>query len=117
MNTTPQPSFAPDDVARILVLVYGFLADEKPFWAYVAVKPSMYPEFQRQQAAGALDLYKFEPFGEVIVSGSGEAPPDDVTLRVAELYDTDPRNFFTTVDPEQEIAEKIAALKNTQDNN
>lgn len=116
MTTPEKHSLDPDEVARIIVLVYGFLADEKPFWAYVAVKPSMYQEFQRRQQAGTLDLYQFDPLGEVIVSGTGETPPEDVTIKVAELYETDPRGFFQTVDPIKEVAEKVAALEESENN-
>ena len=77
------------DLTRTIVLVYGLLKSGAPFWVFVAVKPSQYPAFLEAQKNGSLDLYKFGAFGEIIVSGEGKNPPDDVTLKVAEMYQTD----------------------------
>ena len=87
-----QPSI-PTDLTRIIVLVYGLLDSGKPFWVFVAVKPEAYPAFIAAQKDGSLDLYNFSGFGEIIVSGEGKSPPDEVTLKVAEMYQTDPAKF------------------------
>lgn len=79
-----------DDLTRIIVLIYGMLDSGKPFWTFAAIKPGKYEAFQQAQKDGKVDLYKFEPFGEIIVSGEGKSPPEQVTLKVAELYQTDP---------------------------
>ena len=77
------------DNTRTIVLVYGLLASGNPFWVFVAVKPSKYIAFIEAQKAGTLNLYEFSPFGEIIVSGEGKNPPDEVTIKVAEMYQTD----------------------------
>jgi hypothetical protein len=82
-----------NDLTRIIVLIYGMLDSGKPFWTFAAIKPSKYQEFQQAQKDGKVDLYHFTPFGEIIVSGEGKAPPDDVTLKVAELYQTEPETL------------------------
>lgn len=86
--TDQQPNKA--DLTRIIVLVYGLLESGNPFWVFVAVKPGEYPAFLTAQKDGSLDLYQFAPFGEIIISGVGKSPPDEVTLKVAEMYQTDP---------------------------
>ncbi len=101
----------PDDLTRIIVLVYGMLENGGPFWVYVAVKPSKYQAFMGAQKEGKLDLYKFEPFGEIIVSGEGKVPPDEVTLKVAEMYQTDPGTLFKPIDPEEEVAKKMKEIE------
>jgi hypothetical protein len=78
------------DLTRTIVLVYGLLESGSPFWVFVAVKPSQYQAFIDAQKNGTLNLYQFAPYGEIIVSGEGKSPPDDVTIKVAEMYQTDP---------------------------
>lgn len=102
-----------DQVARIILLMYGRLKNNNPFWIYVAVKPSMYKDFQAAQKDGSIDLLNFEKFGELIVSGEGQTPPDEITLKVAQLYQTDPSKFFTPMDPEAEVQKRVdEAAKN-----
>ncbi len=103
--------YNPDNIARIIMLVYGKLEDGNPFWCYCAVKPGMFDQFKADEAAGKLDLYHFEPYGEVVVSGEGETPPNEVTAKVAEMYNTDASKFFQPIDPQKEIAERIEQLK------
>lgn len=100
----------PDDVARIIVLLCGLMDHGGPFWCYVAVKPSQYGAFQAAQHGGSIDLYDFEAFGEVIVSGEGERPPIHVTEEVARMYETDARTFFRDIDPIAEIDKRIADM-------
>ncbi len=106
-----EDKYDPDSISRIIMLVYGTMEHGGPFWCYVAVKPSMYDRFKDAEAKGTLDLYNFDEYGEIIVSAEGETPPDEVTVKVAEMYNTDPAKFFQPVDPKQAIAEKIAELK------
>lgn len=75
---------------RTIVLVYGLLENGNPFWVFVAVKPSQYNAFITAQKDGSLNLYEFSEYGEIIVSGEGKSPPDEVTIKVAEMYQTDP---------------------------
>lgn len=90
-DTTSTP---PADLTRTIVLLYGLLDSGGPFWVFAAVKPSKYQNFMDAQKEGRLDLYKFESYGEIIVSGEGKSPPDAVTLKVAEMYQTDPATLF-----------------------
>jgi hypothetical protein len=77
-----------DDLKRTIVLIYGLLDNGGPFWLFAAVKPSKYQSFQEAYKEGHLNIHKFEPYGEIIVSGEGKGPPDNVTLKVAEMYQT-----------------------------
>jgi len=105
--TDPQPAeLNPDDFARVIILVYGELENKTPFWCYTAVKPSQYQKFLDAQKEGALNLFEFQPFGEIIVSGEGNEPPEAVTLKVAEVYQTDPSTFFQPMDPMEEVEKK-----------
>jgi len=83
-----------DMTTRTIVLVYGLLEDGGPFWLYAAVKPSKYTAFMAAQKDGSLDIYAFDPYGEIIIAGKGKSPPDEVTLKVAEMYQTDPSTLF-----------------------
>lgn len=83
-----------DALARVIVLIYGMLEGGKPFWVYAAVKPSKYEAFNKLKNDHKLDLQKFDEFGELIIAGEGQTPPIEVTLKVAEVYQTDPNKFF-----------------------
>jgi hypothetical protein len=96
-----------DDLTRIIVLIYGMLDSTRPFWVFAAVKPSQYLYFQTAQKDGAINLRDFAGFGEIIVSGEGKIPPDEVTLKVAEMYQTPPEKLFQPVDVEKEIKNRI----------
>ena len=109
--TTPSDKFDPDNVSRIIMLLYGKMDHGGPFWCYVAIKPSQFEAFKAAEAKGAIDLYNFEPFGEVIVSAEGQTPPEEVTMKVAELYGADASTFFQPIDPMAEIGRKIDELK------
>lgn len=114
--TTPPPTppvgteedpYNPDKLSRVIMLLYGRMDHGGPFWCYVAVKPSQFEAFKAAEKAGQIDLYKFEQFGEVIVSAEGQTPPDEVTVKVAEIYGADPSTFFQPIDPIAQINEKI----------
>jgi hypothetical protein len=88
------------DLKRIISVIYGMLENGNPFWLFAAVRPEMYQLFLTTQKAGQLDLYNFDPFGEILVSGEGRAPPDEVTLKVAEMYQTDPHSLMQAMHEE-----------------
>jgi len=104
-------TYDPDELSRVIMLLYGNMDHGGPFWCYVAVKPSQFDAFKAAEASGSLDLYDFEEFGEVVVSAEGAQPPDEVTEKVAEMYGTDASTFFQPIDPIAEINKKIAALE------
>jgi hypothetical protein len=103
--------YDPDNLSRVIMLLYGKMDHGGPFWCYVAIKPSQFEAFKSAEAAGSIDLYNFEAYGEVIVSAEGQTPPEDVTLKVAEMYGADPSTFFQPMDPMAEIDKKIAEMK------
>ena len=104
-----------DALTRTIVLMYGLLDNGEPYWIYAAVKPSKYPSFIAAQKDGALDVYDFKPYGEIIVSGKGKAPPDEVTLKVAEMYQTEPDKLFQPGDTDN--PPPYAPPKKKEDNN
>ena len=89
-----------NDLTRTIILVYGLLENGNPFWVFVAVKPSKYQDFMKAQKDGSLNLYQFTTYGEIIVSGVGTSPPDDITIKVAEMYQTDPEKLKEQVSGE-----------------
>ena len=111
MTDSADDKYNPDNLSRIIMLLYGKMDHGGPFWCYVAVKPSQFEAFKAAEASGNIDLYNFEPFGEVIVSAEGQTPPEDVTLKVAEMYGADASTFFQPIDPMVEIGKKIEEIK------
>lgn len=111
--SVPDVRVNPDDVTRIIMLIYGKLDNGGPFWCYVAVKPSKFEEFKVAEAEGRIDLYAFEPYGEVIVSAEGATPPAEVTQKVAEMYGADPSTFFQPIDPIKAVDEKLQEWEKT----
>lgn len=114
MTTTPPNAYDADTLSRVIMLLYGKMDHGGPFWCYVAIKPSQFNAFKAAEAAGTIDLYNFDAYGEVIVSAEGQTPPEEVTLKVAEMYGADPSTFFQPIDPLAEIDRKISEMK-TQD--
>lgn len=105
------PKLPADLLTRIIVLIYGLLESGGPCWIYAAVRPSKYQAFLKAQKEGHLNVYDFKPYGEIIVSGEGKSPPDEVTLKVAEMYQTSAAALKQPIDVEKEIkrrADKLA---------
>ena len=100
----------PDDLTRIIVLIYGMMESGQAFWVYAAVKPSRYQPFLDAHKEGKIDLHQFLPFGEIIVSGEGKSPPEDITLKVAQMYQTDPAKTFQPADVEKEVEKRVKSL-------
>lgn len=115
-NTPPNPDnpYDPDTLSRVIMLLYGKMDHGGPFWCYVAVKPSKFDAFKAAETSGQIDLYNFDEYGEVIVSAEGQTPPDEVTMKVAEMYGADASTFFQPIDPMAEIGKKIEELKNKE---
>ena len=108
---TQQPVLPPqtDAVARIIVLLYAQM-EGKPIWIYVAVKPTQYKGFVAAKEAGTINLQDFSAFGEVIVAGHGLQPPDEVTLKVAQVYQTEISTLEEVPDPEALAAAKVQEI-------
>ena len=43
---TTDDKYAPDNVSRVIMLLYGKMDHGGPFWCYVAVKPSQFEAFK-----------------------------------------------------------------------
>ena len=97
---------APDDSKRTIVLIYGIMDSGAPFWVFAAVKPSKYQAFQATYKEGKLDIHQFGAFGEIIVCGEGKGPPDEVILKVAEMYQTDSSTLMESMVDEPPPAKK-----------
>lgn len=110
-GTTEEDPYDPDKLSRVIMLLYGRMDHGGPFWCYVAVKPSKFEAFKAAEKEGKIDLYNFDEYGEVIVSAEGQTPPDEVTVKVAEIYGADPSTFFQPIDPIAQINEKIEQFK------
>jgi len=108
---TSDDKYDPDALSRVIMLLYGKMDHGGPFWCYVAIKPSQFEAFKVAEKNGSIDLYNFEAFGEVIVSAEGATPPEEVTLKVAEMYGADASTFFQPIDPIAEIGKKIGEMK------
>ena len=108
--------YDPDKLSRVIMLLYGKMDHGGPFWCYVAVKPSKFEAFKQAEKDWKIDLYNFNDFGEVIVSAEGKTPPEEVTRKVAEMYNADASTFFQPIDPIAEIGRKIDELKAQEEN-
>lgn len=110
------PSNDPDRIARIIMLTFGKLEQGGDYWCYVAVKPNRYEEFKRAMAGRQYNIQNFpgDGYGEVIVSGEGGLPPQDVTKQVAQMFGIPIRQLFDNIDPIQAITKGIESLKNNQ---
>ena len=96
-----------DQLARIIVLLYGMMEGGKPFWVYAAVKPSQYDDFNAAKSNGTLKLDAFEAYGEIIIAGEGQTPPVEVTLKIAEVYQTDPNQLFEDQNPTAQLTDQL----------
>ncbi len=103
----------PDSLSRIVMLAYGSMENGKPYWCYVAVKPTRYTEFQDALRAD-YSLYNFESdgYGEVVVSGEGVTPPQEVTARVAEIFGIELSLLFADESPLKTLEDKMGILIN-----
>ena len=113
MSEKEPPNLAPDHVARVVMLVYGLMSNSQPFWCFVAVKPSRYKELQGLVAGKNFDIrtYEKQGFGEIVVSGEGVTPPNDVVQAVAKMFDVPVKKLFDESDPNIAIANEIERLK------
>jgi len=99
---------AADEALDILVLTQGTLADDAPFWAYVAIPPSRYLAFQEAERHGNYDLSEF---GRILEYGKGEQqPPESVRKYMEESYGAN-HNFEQNVQNTVRDVQKDISLK------
>lgn len=105
----------PDDYTRIVTLIKG-KAVEGNFWCYVAVKPSRYDDVEKAYNEGRLDISKFveNGYGEIIVSGLGDDPPNQVTAKVQVMYMDNPNRPFDPKDPKKQLDAAMRELANSK---
>lgn len=80
--------------SRVIIVICRQLERDAPSWVIAAVKPANYDECLKRYRAGALNLKDFTEFGEIVVSGPGDKPPEDTTAKVAKTYHTDPQKIL-----------------------
>ncbi len=74
---------------RIVILLRGMMERGGFYWCYLAVKPELIKQFQ----AAVAEKYNIQNFvadgyGEVIVSGRGRNPPDEITAYLVKSLGT-----------------------------
>lgn len=111
---TDVPIAESDDLARMIMLVYGPMQDGKgSYWCYVAIKPTEYQRFMTLHKARKINLFDFEKegFGEIVVSGQGVRPPSEITYQVAQIYKMNVKDLFGDMDAESVMSKKIQQMK------
>lgn len=86
----------PLETTRIICEIFGLLEDGGPCWIIAAVRPSRYAEFLAVQKSGALNVYQFQPYGEIVTSGKGERASREVALEVARLFEVKDPEWFAS---------------------
>jgi hypothetical protein len=94
------------------MLVYGYIATGEQFWVYIAVPPSKLDVFNYAMSTNQLDAARLPEYGNIIVSGIGPTPPENITRKVAEMFNIDPSTLFKQVDMKAELEHKINSLIN-----
>lgn len=100
-----------DDISpRLVMLVRGMMEPRGSYWCYVAVKPSLVKKF-KNAIASKYNIQNFvkDAYGEVIVSGRGRTPPQEVIEKVAEMYGVNPK-VLEEGDTEVDIDKLLASL-------
>jgi len=72
----------------IVALYRATSLDGKPFFAFVAIAPSNYLDFQKAVASG--DPMDVTSFGEVLETGWGDEPDEQTLENMRENYGCDP---------------------------
>lgn len=111
--TTKQYDLSPDNIARMITMVFGKMGNGQPFWCFIAIKPSCIDEVSTRVKNKTLDLtsYVDDGFGEIIVSGEGLMPPPDVVRVVAQMSNVPLRQMFQHFDMDEVIKREVDTLK------
>ncbi|MEZ5690223.1 MAG: hypothetical protein R3D71_00975 [Rickettsiales bacterium] len=102
---------------RLIILVRGLMNGGGFYWCYVAVKPELAKEFQKA-INNKYNIQNFakDGYGEVIVSGRGRTPPQEVTDKVAEIYNIPAESLKEDEDTGANIAKILATINRHPDN-
>ena len=86
-HPTEEELASADANSNILVYMTSTLADGRPYYAYVAIKPSRYSEFMA--LCEAKQEIILEEYGEIIASGFESSPPPEVIAMMRNTYGFD----------------------------
>jgi hypothetical protein len=111
-----------DATTAIIAYTNGTMADGRPYYAYLSVKPSKYREFY--ELSSARQSIVLNNYGKIIVSGFASTPPDEVVRFMADKYGFDDnyeqavkaevsqqRNEFGAKKEEQRLMDIVAMIK------
>lgn len=103
----------PDDHSRIVMLAFGSMERGGKYWCYVAVKPGRYDAYRAALDTGQYNMQNFaaDGFGEVIVSGEGSLPPQEITKQVADMFAIPVKQLFAQIDPKEAALNLVNTLK------
>ena len=76
-----------DKEEAILAYTDGMMEDGRPYYAYVAVTPSMYPEFYAKTCAR--ESLSLGDYGTIIACGFEESPSESVVAEMREQFGFD----------------------------
>jgi hypothetical protein len=76
-----------DAESTILVYITGIVEDGRPYYAYIAVKPSLYDQFKAKCDAKAEIIPG--KYGAVIATGFESSPPPEVISMMRDTYGFD----------------------------
>ena len=106
VHITPPPlssqSMA-DLLCTIVLLCRGKDMYNRPFWAYMCIKPSMADSFRKARDSGKFNM---GDYGTIIEAGEGSEVPADIKDRMA-------RDYGAQEDYEDEIMRIALSLKQT----
>lgn len=96
---------------RFIVLVRGLMERGGFYWCYLAIKPNLITKFQKA-IANKYNIQNFvkDAYGEVVVSGRGRTPPQEVTEKVAQMFEIPPKELAES-DPNIRIKNILSQLE------
>jgi transcriptional regulator with XRE-family HTH domain len=86
---------------RIIVFIFGKAAGDEDFYIFAAVRLDRYEAFLVAQKRNELDMHDFSTYGEVITTGWGKVPTNEVVEEIAKEYKVN----------EQQIKTKLGLIK------
>ena len=95
------PQSMADLLCTIVLLCQGKNANGRPFWAYMAIKPSMAEAFKAVRDAGGFNL---EDYGTIIEYGEGSAVPANIRTQME-------RDYGVKHDYEEQLLAAIREMK------
>jgi len=72
----------------ILAYTSGKMQDGRPYYAYIAVRPSLYKKFRQLTAARQTIILR--DYGEVLEAGFASSPPPEIVQKMKDQYGCDP---------------------------